>query len=99
MAPSRPIPAFGTYDQERLLILASIEKLEFEQRRQGESLAAARESELARAQKDLNVLHEKVRVLEGKKSTLVIRNWVTTAALGAAMTVLFELFRVLISRR
>ena len=92
-----PIPAFGTYDQERLYILRTLDQLEIEVRQLSEDAAVDREGKLAKAEKDVHALGAKVRTLENQRSMLTIKEWIKTSLLTGAGVVLIELAHFLLS--
>ena len=88
------IRGVGTWEQEGLWVLRSLDELREDVRRQHEAQAVTIQADLAKAQADLNALHSKMRTLETQRVALVTRNWVTTAALSAAVALIFELLKI-----
>jgi hypothetical protein len=98
MSAGGRIPVFGTYEQERIYILYNLDEFKHELASLRASAAVQREGVIAKAQNDLNALHKKIRALELRRTELTLRYWITTAALSAAVAVIFELGRILFAR-
>ena len=99
MSLARPIPAFGTWDQERLFVLISLEELRGDLRRQAELLAVQQQKHITKLEADVGAAHEKIRRLEAERDSLRTRNWVTTSALSAALAALYEAVKALFHGR
>jgi hypothetical protein len=99
MQPTRGIQGIGSWEQEGLWVMRSIDELHQEQRRQGEAAAVTIRGDLAKAKTDLDALHNKIRDLEAIRVTLVIRNWLQTGGLAIALVVMIELLRFVLKSR
>lgn len=84
----------GTWEQERLYVMRTIEELKDSARRQSEDAAVVKQGKLAKAEKDIQVAYERIRNLEGKKTTLGMKVWILTGILAAGATTLFEILKL-----
>lgn len=96
----------GDWREERLYVLKTLEDLKDEQRRQIADEAFLRQGLVAKAEKDINEAHRRIRALEDSAkeeskegSILTIKNWVMAAMLSAAGAVIFELIKWVIDRK
>lgn len=83
----------GTWDQERLWVLRTLEEVKAEQKRLAERAAADRAALIEKAQRDIKAAHDKIRALETTGVTLRLKNWLLLLALSSVGTLLFELAR------
>jgi hypothetical protein len=93
-----PIQTSGEWREERLYVMRTIEAMQEELRTQSIAAAVLRETQMAKAQKDINFAHDRIRTLESARSLLRMKNWIMTAVLSALVTVLFELLKPLVLR-
>ena len=73
---------FGSWNEERMYVLKTLEELKEEQRRLMLDAAAERTMLLEKGQRDIKAAHDKIRVLEASGHTLRLKNWLMTAALS-----------------
>ena len=89
----------GEWREERMYVLRAIEDLRAEQRRQIESEAVMRQTVVAKAEKDINRAHDRLRVLESSQGIMTIKNWVLAGVLSAGGVVLFELVKWVLEKK
>jgi hypothetical protein len=96
----------GEWREERLYVLRAIEDLKAEQRRQIEEEAVMRQVIQAKAEKDINAAHSRIRVLENASTEqtkeggiLTIKNWVMAGILSTAGVVLLEVLKWVITKK
>lgn len=93
-----PPTSFGSWNEERLYVLRTLEEVRDEQKKQIAEMAAERSAMLVKGQKDIQAAHDKIRVLESsghqlemKKHKLEIKNWLMAALLSGVGLSLVEL--------
>jgi len=100
------VESSGEWREERLFVLRAIEDLKAEQRRQIEQEAVMRQTVVAKAEKDIRAAHDRLRALEGAKTTLEksegimsIKNWVMAGILSSGFVALIEFVRWMVDRK
>jgi hypothetical protein len=83
----------GSWSEDRLWVLRSIDELKAGELRLAESAAADRAALLDKATRDINSAHEKIRSLEASRISLRLKNWVMTLVISAIGTLAFELIK------
>lgn len=86
-----PFPSSGSWNEERLYVLRTLEEIREEQKKQIAEMIAERAALLVKAQKDIQAAHDKIRTLESAGSHLKTKNWIMGAALSGIGVVIFEL--------
>jgi hypothetical protein len=84
------IETSGSWLEERLYVMRTLEDLKQEQRRQSAAAAVTREAIADRAQRDIKAAHDKIRALESSGTSLRLKNWIMTIALSAVGALAFE---------
>ena len=86
----------GTWIEERLFVLRTIEDLKAEVRRIAENAATERVALLEKGARDIHAAHEKIRALESSTSHLRIKNWFMAAVLSGIGGLCFELVKTIV---
>lgn len=100
------VPTSGEWREERLYVLKMLEDLKAEQRRQIQDEAVMKQSLLAKAQKDIDSAHDRIRVLENASTEeskvgeiLTIKNWVMAGMLSGAFVVIVEVLKWVLTKK
>jgi hypothetical protein len=88
-----PVDTSGEWRDERLYVLKTLEAMQREQRRQADQAAILSQTQMVKANQDIQAAHNKIRILESAGSTLKIKNWIMTAVLSGLVTMLYELVK------
>lgn len=96
----------GEWREERLFVLRAIDDLKAEQRRQIEADAVIRQTLMAKAEKDINNAHSRIRALETSSTEqakqggiLTIKNWVMAGILSAVFVVAIEIIKWMVTKK
>lgn len=91
------IETTGSWQEERLYVLRTLEDLKSEQKRQAEAAAADRVALIEKGRRDIDAAHDKIRVLQGERTKLRLKNWVLGGIVGLVGAGLLELFKALLT--
>ena len=83
----------GSWIEERLFVLRTIEDLKAEVKRIAENAATERVALLEKGARDIHAAHEKILALEAASSHLRIKNWFMAALLAGIGALGFELVK------
>ena len=86
----------GSWIEERLFVLRTIEDLKAEVKRIAENAATERVALLEKGARDIHAAHEKIRALESSTSHLRIKNWFMAALLAGIGALGFELVKAVV---
>jgi hypothetical protein len=86
----------GSWIEERLFVLRTIEDLKAEVRRISENTATERVALLEKGARDIHAAHEKIRALEAASTHLRIKNWFMAAVLSGIGALCFELVKAVV---
>ena len=86
----------GSWIEERLFVLRTIEDLKAEVRRISENTATERVALIEKGARDIHAAHEKIRALESASSRLRIKNWFMAAVLSGIGALCFELVKAIV---
>jgi hypothetical protein len=88
-----PVETSGEWRDERLYVLKTLEEMRLEQRRQADSAAVLSQSQMVKADRDIQAAHNKIRTLESAGSALKMKNWIMTSVFSVIVMLLFELVK------
>ena len=83
----------GTWQEERMYVLRTIDDLKTEQKRQAEVAAVERAALIEKGRKDIDAAHDKIRLLQTERTTLRIKNWLLGGIVGLVGAGLLEVFK------
>jgi len=87
----------GSWFEERIYVLRTIEDLKAESKRQAEASAADRAALIEKGRKDIDAAHEKIRALQNQRTALRIKNWALGGIVGLVGAGLVEVFKLLLN--
>lgn len=85
----------GEWREERLYVLRTLERLEYESKQKIEQIAKHEDRE-EKYRKDLNEAHTRIRALQASIRTARVKSWAATAAASFLGVVVIELMKNLL---
>lgn len=83
----------GSWSEERLWVLRTLDEVKTEQKRQAEAAAVDRAALIEKGARDIKAAHDKIRALESSGTTLRLKNWLMMAALSGIGALAFEVVK------